>query len=62
MRPTQQEADDQRRGGQSRPRPASETWCLARGPRTIGFWAEWAALVGLVALVIVFAGRNPTFL
>lgn len=27
-----------------------------------GFWAEWAALVGLVALVIVFQALNPTFL
>ncbi|WP_113704853.1 ABC transporter permease [Nonomuraea lactucae] len=26
------------------------------------FWAEWAALVGLIALVIVFQALNPTFL
>src|SRR5262245_45463417 len=27
-----------------------------------GFWAEWAALVGLVVLVIVFQALNSTFL
>ncbi|NUW43177.1 ABC transporter permease [Nonomuraea rhodomycinica] len=27
-----------------------------------GFWAEWAALVGLIVLVIVFQTLNPTFL
>ncbi|MGV9773138.1 ABC transporter permease [Streptosporangium sp. NPDC003464] len=26
------------------------------------FWAEWAALVGLIVLVIVFQALNPTFL
>ncbi|PZG48001.1 ABC transporter permease [Spongiactinospora gelatinilytica] len=26
------------------------------------FWAEWAALAGLIALVIVFQALNPTFL
>jgi ribose/xylose/arabinose/galactoside ABC-type transport system permease subunit len=30
--------------------------------RDVGFWAEWAALVGLVVLVIVFQIANPTFL
>lgn len=30
--------------------------------RDVGFWAEWAALVGLVVLVIVFQLANPTFL
>jgi ribose/xylose/arabinose/galactoside ABC-type transport system permease subunit len=30
--------------------------------RDVGFWAEWAALVGLVLLVIVFQIANPTFL
>ncbi|MFI7602973.1 ABC transporter permease [Actinoplanes sp. NPDC049681] len=30
--------------------------------KDIGFWAEWAALVGLVALVIIFQVLNPTFL
>ncbi|UQX88270.1 ABC transporter permease [Jatrophihabitans telluris] len=40
----------------------------ARGPaplarlKDIGFWAEWAALVGLVLLVIVFQSANSTFL
>jgi ribose/xylose/arabinose/galactoside ABC-type transport system permease subunit len=27
-----------------------------------GFWADWAALVGLVALLIIFQIANPTFL
>jgi ribose transport system permease protein len=30
--------------------------------RDVGFWAEWAALVGLVVLVIVFQLANSTFL
>jgi ribose/xylose/arabinose/galactoside ABC-type transport system permease subunit len=30
--------------------------------RDVGFWADWAALVGLVALVIVFQVSNSTFL
>jgi ribose/xylose/arabinose/galactoside ABC-type transport system permease subunit len=30
--------------------------------KDVGFWAEWAALVGLVLLVIVFQIANPTFL
>ncbi|MEV4362155.1 ABC transporter permease [Nonomuraea sp. NPDC049625] len=30
--------------------------------KDVGFWAEWAALVGLVVLVIVFQALNPTFL
>lgn len=30
--------------------------------RDIGFWAEWAAVVGLVAIVVVFGIANPTFL
>lgn len=28
----------------------------------LGFWAEWAAPIGLVILVIVFQSLNPTFL
>jgi ribose transport system permease protein len=28
----------------------------------IGFWAEWAALVGLIVLIIVFQASNSTFL
>lgn len=27
-----------------------------------GFWAEWASLIGLIVLVIVFQALNPTFL
>jgi ribose transport system permease protein len=38
----------------------AEPW--ARRLRDIGFWAEWAALVGLIVLVIVFQVANPTFL
>ncbi|MEV6591163.1 ABC transporter permease [Streptomyces acidicola] len=30
--------------------------------RDVGFWADWAALVGLVVLVIVFQSANSTFL
>lgn len=30
--------------------------------KDLGFWAEWAAAVGLVLLVIVFQILNPTFL
>ncbi|MEV0385660.1 ABC transporter permease [Nonomuraea sp. NPDC050643] len=37
-----------------------ESW--AAKLKDAGFWAEWAALVGLVALVIVFQALNPTFL
>jgi ribose transport system permease protein len=37
------------------------------GPRLaaladVGFWAEWAAAIGLVVLVVVFQVANPTFL
>jgi ribose transport system permease protein len=30
--------------------------------KDIGFWAEWAALVGLIVLIIVFQAANSTFL
>lgn len=30
--------------------------------RDVGFWAEWAALIGLIVLVIVFEASNSTFL
>lgn len=30
--------------------------------RDVGFWAEWAALIGLIVLVIVFQSANSTFL
>jgi ribose/xylose/arabinose/galactoside ABC-type transport system permease subunit len=30
--------------------------------KDLSFWAEWAALVGLIALVIIFQIANPTFL
>lgn len=38
----------------------SDAWSLKL--RDVGFWAEWAALVGLVVLVVVFQIANPTFL
>jgi ribose/xylose/arabinose/galactoside ABC-type transport system permease subunit len=38
----------------------TEPW--AHRLKDVGFWAEWAALVGLVVLVIVFQIANPTFL
>jgi ribose transport system permease protein len=30
--------------------------------RDIGFWADWAALVGLIVLVVIFEIANPRFL
>ena len=30
--------------------------------KDVGFWAEWAALVGLIALVVIFQILTPTFL
>lgn len=38
----------------------TEPWSLRL--RDVGFWAEWAALVGLVVLVVIFQAANPTFL
>lgn len=38
----------------------TEPW--SRRLLDVGFWAEWAALVGLVLLVAVFQTANPTFL
>lgn len=38
----------------------SEAWSLRL--KDAGFWAEWAALVGLIVLVIIFGVANPTFL
>jgi ribose/xylose/arabinose/galactoside ABC-type transport system permease subunit len=38
----------------------SETWS-ARA-KDVGFWAEWAALVGLIALIVIFGALSPTFL
>jgi ribose/xylose/arabinose/galactoside ABC-type transport system permease subunit len=35
---------------------------LAVRLKDVGAWAEWAALVGLVVLVVVFQGLNSTFL
>jgi ribose transport system permease protein len=40
--------------------PEREAW--SRRIRDVGFWADWAALVGLIALVIIFEALNPTFL
>lgn len=39
---------------------STSTW--SRNLRDVGFWAEWAALVGLVVLVVIFQLANPTFL
>jgi len=30
--------------------------------RDVGFWADWAALIGMIVLVIVFEASNSTFL
>ncbi|SEG96008.1 ribose transport system permease protein [Nonomuraea solani] len=38
----------------------AESWSAKL--KDTGFWAEWAALVGLVVLVIVFQALNPAFL
>ncbi|MGY0064761.1 ABC transporter permease [Streptomyces sp. LZ34] len=40
--------------------PDRDTWPTRL--RDIGFWADWAALVGLIVLVVVFQAANPTFL
>ncbi|MET9338255.1 ABC transporter permease [Nonomuraea sp. NPDC003804] len=40
--------------------PDREAWSARL--KDLGFWAEWAALVGLVVLVVVFQVLNPTFL
>lgn len=40
--------------------PERETW--SRRVRDAAFWAEWAALIGLIVLVILFQALNPTFL
>jgi ribose/xylose/arabinose/galactoside ABC-type transport system permease subunit len=40
--------------------PDREAWTVRL--RDVGFWAEWAALIGLVVLVVVFQTLNPTFL
>jgi ribose/xylose/arabinose/galactoside ABC-type transport system permease subunit len=41
--------------------PATSTRSLA-ALRDVAFWADWAALVGLVVMVVVFQALNPTFL
>lgn len=41
-------------------RRATDTW--AERVKDAGFWADWAALVGLVLLVVIFQAANPTFL
>ncbi|MFI6601438.1 ABC transporter permease [Nonomuraea sp. NPDC050536] len=40
--------------------PERETWSARL--KDAGFWADWAALVGLLVLVVVFQILNPTFL
>ncbi|MDT7775704.1 MAG: ribose transport system permease protein [Pseudonocardiales bacterium] len=49
---------------QSRPdtRPGSRVPALGALLRDGGIWADWAAAVGLVVLVVVFQIANPTFL
>ncbi|WP_328471452.1 ABC transporter permease [Actinoplanes sp. NBC_00393] len=41
-------------------KPAGQSW--THRLTDLGFWAEWAAAVGLVLLVVVFQILNPTFL
>jgi ribose/xylose/arabinose/galactoside ABC-type transport system permease subunit len=38
----------------------SEAWSAR--VKDVGFWAEWASLVGLIALIVIFGALNPTFL
>src|SRR3954469_17453571 len=40
--------------------PPSTGWSVRL--RDVSFWADWAALVGLIVLVIVFEVANTTFL
>jgi ribose/xylose/arabinose/galactoside ABC-type transport system permease subunit len=40
--------------------PSRANWL--RPLKTISFWAEWASVVGLIALVIVFTSLDSTFL
>jgi ribose transport system permease protein len=42
--------------------PARDTQSWTSRLKDVSFWAEWAAAVGLVLLVIVFQILNPTFL
>ena len=44
------------------PAPAPEKPSLVKRALDLGNLAEWAALIGLVVLVIVFQSANPTFL
>jgi ribose transport system permease protein len=39
-----------------------DTTTFAHRLKDLGFWAEWAAAVGLVLLIIIFQILNPTFL
>jgi ribose transport system permease protein len=42
------------------PKSATRTWTTRI--KDVSFWAEWAAAVGLVLLVVIFQILNPTFL
>ena len=42
--------------------PKRDTEPFSHKVKDVGFWAEWAALVGLVLLVIIFGIADPTFL
>lgn len=41
-------------------KPAEDKW--SHRLRDVGFWADWAAVVGLVVLIVVFQASNSTFL
>lgn len=43
-------------------RQPSAAAVLRRNAADLGFWAEWAALIGLIVMVIVFQTLNSTFL
>jgi ribose transport system permease protein len=42
--------------------PVSDTEPLTVRLRDVGFWADWAAVVGLIVLCIVFFIATPAFL
>lgn len=45
-----------------RPKPAKKSGILLGEIKRISFWADHAAIIGLVLLVVVFATLNPMFL
>lgn len=48
--------------GSHRPRPAAKPGTWAQELKQVSFWADHAAIIGLVVLVAVFTALNPVFL